>query len=379
MKYSKAGRTLFVLLLFTTVLLTVLPADEQVQEEESQTEETQRSFLTFGPEEKPKQFLPLPIFIQNPTLGTGFGMALTVLFKTDYEDEESPYSAVSVPGFFTNTQSFFTGAIASLHFLEDTLRVTVGGGYGQVNNSYTYEEFSLTQEVAFSMGIAEALYSFWPNIFLGGSYLLSNVNYLKFDLNTTPIPISNNFSSGIYLTSLWDNRNSIYNPTSGFYAIIHPGFFPEWLGSDRSYITLDYNFNGYQRLADPLVLAYRTAGNHAFGDAAFSSLPTLGMGPDLRGYEAGKYRGSNLISAQAELRWNFIWRMYLSAFGGIGTFYGSDSDKIIGTNWDLEPFPSVGFGLSILTSEETDMMVRFDFAWGKEGDFAWYFQLGNSF
>ncbi len=343
-------------------------------------EKEKRSFLMFGPEDKPKQFLPMPLFIQNPTLGTGGGIALTLMFKTDYEDEDLPYSAVAIPGFYTNTKSFFVGSFASLHFKGGRIRTVLGGGYGKVNNDYEYEGIgTLNQEVAYSMGMISGSYAVIPHLYLGASYFVSYIDYKKFDINGTPLNPSDVFSSGIYLTSEWDSKNNIYNPSDGFYASIKPGFFPTWLGSDSTYITLDYQFNGYQSIAKPLLLAYRAAGSHAFLDAAYASLPTLGSGPDLRGYKAGQYRGSNMFTTQMELRWNFVWQLFLTGFGGVGTFYGSDLAPGGIPNWDGVLFPSAGFGITLLTAEETGIVVRVDFAWGKYGEFAWYFQMGHAF
>lgn len=374
MKLSDQRRTL-ILIAALLLLTAALPADES---DESESEE-KRSFLMFGAEDKPKQFIPMPIFIQNPNLGTGLGFMPTVMFKTDYENEDSVYSVAAIPFFYTNTNSYFISAFTSLHFMGDQLRIVTGGGYGRVNSDYEYGGGTLEQEISFSFGALRTMYAVIPDLYLGGAYILSYLNYLKFDFNSIPLPIENVFTSGLYLTAQWDTRNSIYNATSGFLGTVEPGFFPTWLGSDSTYISLAYSFNGYQRIADPLLLAYRAAGSHAFLDTPYSALPTLGMSPDLRGYQAGQYRGDNLITAQAELRWNFVWHLYLSTFGGLGTFYGSQNDYPDIPDWDGVLFPSAGFGLSLLTSEETGIIIRFDFAWAKEGAFEWYFEMGNSF
>jgi hypothetical protein len=130
-------RTFFAVFLLGILALQVpLGAQESAQEGE---EKEKRSILMFGPEDRPKQFLPLPLFIQNPTLGTGFGLALTVMFKTDYDDPDSPFSLVTVPGFYTNSQSFFLGSFTILYMMENRLRVMGGAGYGQVNNVYEYD------------------------------------------------------------------------------------------------------------------------------------------------------------------------------------------------------------------------------------------------
>ena len=361
------------LLVLLALILLPIPG---ISAEESEND----GLLMFGPEGRRKQFLPMPLIVKNPTLGTGGGLAATLMFKTDYEDEDQPYSVVSIPGFYTNTQSWFVGSFASLHFMGDDLRIIAGGGYGRVNNEYEYESVTLEQEVSFAMGVLRGSYAVIPNLYVGGAYFLSQIWYRKFAVAGGPdIPIQDVFSSGVYVALEWDNRNSVYNPTSGFFGIFEPGFFPTWLGSDDTYITLDYAFNGYQRLADPLLLAYRVSGAHAFLDTPYSSLPTLGSGSDLRGYQAGQYRGENMITSQAEFRWNFVWQLYLTAFGGIGTFYGTEPTVPNIDDWDGIAFPSAGFGVSILTSEETGIMVRFDFAWGLEGEFNWYFQMGNSF
>ena len=92
---------LFILFVLLAVLLPAEEADDTVETEEK------RSFLMFGPEDKPKQFIPMPIFIQNPTLGTGLGLSPMLMFKTDYDDEDSPYSVVAIPFFLYQYPKLF--------------------------------------------------------------------------------------------------------------------------------------------------------------------------------------------------------------------------------------------------------------------------------
>lgn len=77
------------------------------------------------------------------------------------------------------------------------------------------------------------------------------------------MPIENSFSSGIFLHAEYDSRDSVYNPLNGILSNIDPGFFPTWLGSDKTYITLDLDFNWYWELVRNLVFAYRAAGTSA--------------------------------------------------------------------------------------------------------------------
>ena len=109
------------------------------------------------------------------------------------------------------------------------------------------------------------------------------------------------------------------------------------------------------------------------GDVPFYSLPTIGKGPDLRGYEYGQFQDKTLLAVQAEYRLELTKRFGVVAFAGVGEVAPELSDYSFD---DL--LPSVGAGLRYVLAEKNHVALRLDFAWGDEG-FAYYFTVGEAF
>ncbi len=63
-------------------------------------------------DESSKTFLPIPLVINNPTIGTGFGAVGMFFFKFDKEDEKSPSSIASLAGLYSTNISYVLFASA---------------------------------------------------------------------------------------------------------------------------------------------------------------------------------------------------------------------------------------------------------------------------
>ena len=57
-------------------------------------------------DESSKTFLPIPLVVNNPTIGTGFGGVGMFFFKFDKEDKESPPSIASLAGIYSTNNSY---------------------------------------------------------------------------------------------------------------------------------------------------------------------------------------------------------------------------------------------------------------------------------
>ena len=140
------------------------------------------------------------------------------------------------------------------------------------------------------------------------------------------------------------------------------------------FVIVDAAYNSYHRLwQEKLILAVRAFANVASKDTPFYLLPAIGQGPDLRGYAYGRYRDRLLLTAQAELRYNFWWRFGAVAFGGAGTTTSSLS-KV----FDGPALPSYGAGVRFFLHPKERLVMRTDYARGKHsGQF--YFSVSEAF
>ncbi|MGB5172105.1 MAG: hypothetical protein WBN11_07280 [Eudoraea sp.] len=59
----------------------------------------------------------------------------------------------------------------------------------------------------------------------------------------------------------------------------------------------------------------------------FDGYQNYGIRNSLRGYAVGKYKGKNMVAAQAEYRWRFYKKWGMLGFAGIGSVWGNDSEE----------------------------------------------------
>ena len=189
--------------------------------------------------------------------------------------------------------------------------------------------------------------------------------------------IDDNFVSSIGLNLSFDNRDYPYNPTRGFTFSIRPKLNRAWLGSDSDYIDTDYNFSYFNSLQENLILALNVSGGFASGDVPFDGYQNYGVRNSLRGYEAGKYKGRNMIASQAELRWQFYNKWGAVVFGGTGSIWGNENNGE--EEFERAWLPSAGLGLRYMVSQAKKINLRLDYAVGVDGNQGLYFGVMEAF
>ena len=81
-------------------------------------------------------WLPVPIPVSNPTIGTGLQAALLYLHPQDSEDTTIPATTSGIMGMYTNTESWFAGGFHDTNWQEDLYRFRVIAGTGEFNLDY---------------------------------------------------------------------------------------------------------------------------------------------------------------------------------------------------------------------------------------------------
>ena len=341
-------------------------------------------------DESSKTFLPIPLIINNPTIGTGFGGVGLFFFKFDKEDVKSPPSIASLAGIYSTNSSYVLLASARLYWKEDKNRATFIAGPARVNHDVSYsiegaEDLHLVYSELRSFISAEYSRKIISDFYLGLLYLGVKTRY-RFDQGTEEEndfteeffeenDISDNFISSLGVVISWDTRDYIYNPTKGLMFSIRPKFYTDWLGSDNDYVDTDYNVRYYIPIKDKQVMAFSLAGGFAAGDVPFDGYQSYGRS-NLRGYETGKFRGENMIALQAEYRRNIYNRWGAVAFAGTGSVWGNEESLDFSERTWL---PSIGVGIRYMVSLKKRINLRLDFAKGIDDNSGIYFGIMEAF
>ena len=351
-----------------------------------QTKEVDSTF-----NEASKTFLVVPLITNSPVMDTGFGGLGMYFFKIDKDDKASPPSLASLYAIYTTNNSYIFTPFGRFFWNEDKNRASFGVGTLRINNDFTYDEQGNDLRLVYSeiRNFITAEYSrkIIGDFYLGMVYLGTKTKY-KFDQGNgqendftrdffAQNGIADNFVSSIGLNLSFDNRDYPYYPTRGFTFSIRPKLNRAWLGSDNDYIDTDYKFSYFNSLQDNLILALNIAGGFASGDVPFDGYQNYGVRNSLRGYEAGKYKGRNMIASQAELRWRFHNKWGGVVFGGTGSIWGNENngEEEFERTW----LPSVGLGLRYMVSKEKKINVRLDYAVGVDGNQGLYFGVMEAF
>lgn len=343
--------------------------------------------------ESSKTFVAVPLIINNPAMKTGFGAMGMYFFKLNPDDKLSPPSLTNMVGLYSTNKSYLFVPMAKLYWNENKNRATFIAGTLRVNNNFDYDYDGQDLHLVYSelryFVTMEYSRKIINNFYLGVLYLGTKTNY-KFDQGTDEENeftedffeqngINDNFVSSIGLNFSFDNVDYPYYPTKGFDCSIRPKINRSWLGSDNDYIDTDYALRYYTSTAKNQVLAFSVNGGFATGDVPFDGYQNYGVRNSLRGYTTGKYKGRNMVAAQAEYRWNFYKRWGAVAFAGTGSIWGTDEEDTGEQAFKRDWLPSMGTGLRFMVSPVKKINLRLDYAWGVDGNQGLYFGVMEAF
>ena len=151
---------------------------------------------------------------------------------------------------------------------------------------------------------------------------------------------------------------------------IRPKFNSEWLGSDNNHTFNDLEGAYFIPMASNEVLSIVVDGGFATGDVPFDGYQNYDVRNNLRGYQAGKYKGKYMIVAQAEYRWTFFNRWGAVAFAGLGSIWGNDQEE---EAFERGLLPATGSGMRFMISREKRINLRLDYTIWVNGNQGLYF------
>jgi hypothetical protein len=229
---------------------------------------------------------------------------------------------------------------------------------------------------------------------------------LNLDADTAPLYITNHYAysvlkgfnpdhyntNGFNLNILTDDRDNLTNPYRGYYASLSFRFNPEFLGSSKQSTILLYDVRYYLGLSDVKkrnVLAFWSYGNFVTsGDVPYLALPSIGWDTynrSGRGYIQGRYRGLDLVYAEAEYRFQISQNGF---WGGVafvnntfarGINYDMDTQTFVKQNLFEKAAPGFGGGLRLTMDKRARTNLGMDIGYGLDNSSGIYFNLQETF
>ncbi len=326
-------------------------------------------------------WVPVPIPISNPTVGTGLVGALLYLHPNTSSDPEAPSAMSGVGALYTDSQSWFVGAFHEDYWLDDRLRFELAVGTGNFNLQYygvgsdsIFADHPVDYNIKPKVSLLQLLVRLTPNSdwFLGVRHLYTSGDILfKLSDYWDKLP---DVSGTLTTSSLgpvvsYDSRNNTLYPTSGqYFEGVYTRDDDAW-GSDFEFDKLTAFYNYYYRFTDDITIAMRGYVSSADGEVPFYMLPTLNM----RGFATGRYRDDAAVSGHLEWRHKFHPRWGYVVFTEIGSTGSS-----VGNAFDNKPVKTVGAGIRWQVVESKKMNLGMDFAFSDD-DKAIHIQVGERY
>lgn len=332
-----------------------------------------------------------PIPVSNPATGTGLAGA-AVLFYNPNKASQPWVSGIG--GGYTSSDTWALGAFHTMSLAHDRARIMAFAGYGDAHLKFygigpdageAGVHVDINDEAFYGMVDAEV--RIFNKGFLRHLYVGAKLTYL--DIKTTldfPPPVSRpdldppalerkSTLAMIGPAFTFDSRNNSTNPSKGVYVTGSLLYGASWLDSDFTNHKLEFGANAYFPLGHKgTVLAIRKQLCGASDDSPYYGVCLFGAQGDLRGYETGRYRDGASWALQAELRQHVAGRFGAVAFAGAGGI--AEDTKAIWKHSTV--LYSGGVGLRYLASRSSNVNLRADIAWGKDGAM-FYFGIGEAF
>lgn len=327
-----------------------------------------------GPLGERSPWLLLPIFTNNPKLGTSVGALGGYLH---YFDKKSRPSIFAVTGQYTSTDSIVAGVMARTSFDEDHQRLIAGFIYGNIKNDYSDylgTGVPLQSNAELRGFLARYLYRVKGDWFIGAQGIYQNFmvgGATAFDEQVLDIlGVEPYKSGGAGLVVYHDSTDNENMPTTGWVLSLNNLAYRESLGGDDDFDVYRVDFRYYIKHGKGNVFAIRQL-NHFTDDA-----PTVARAPvQLRGYKIGQYNADYMSAIEGEERFRLAEKWTATIFAGVACLYGGGISCSDSTNL----YPTIGAGIQYILKPKEGIVANLEFAQGKDGNRGVYLKMGYGF
>jgi outer membrane protein assembly factor BamA len=340
-----------------------------------------------SPKKKKRDLLIAPVPLSSPSTGTGIAVGGVAFYNPNNEPQQWISGAGVV---YTDRGTKGLAGFHSMSFGQDRLRFKGVLSYIESRNNYygigdaagERDERIELRNKQLSVQL-QGLMQVFPHGYFGVRYHLTT-NHAHPEapeedappVSTLPPPDDQLGSTLSVLGGVftYDSRDSANQPRRGIYVNANWLFGIKALGDSFAHNKLQLAGNLYFPFGPRTVFATRATLCAAGGDVPYYDLCQFGSGPDLRGYEAGRYRDRASWALQGELRHRISSRFGGVVFFGLGGIAPSAGSILDGS--DL--LPAAGIGARYRPFRDNDVQLRLDVAVGKN-DHGVYFGISEAF
>jgi outer membrane protein insertion porin family len=188
-------------------------------------------------------------------------------------------------------------------------------------------------------------------------------------------PDLDNFKTthSITLQSIWDTRDNVFNATEGHRIALTTELAGGPLGGQSDFQKYQIDARKYVKVDNQHVWAFRVGAGASTGNLPESEEFSVGGSNSLRGYDEGKFEGTQMVTASAEYRFPLGGKVQGVGFVDAGDAAGDSSDASYRDKLELKA--SVGVGVRVTTPIGP---IRLDYGVGEDGG-KFHFSIGSSF
>lgn len=319
-------------------------------------------------------WLVTPTLSSDPKLGTSVGAVVGYLVKLD---NESPTSMFGAAGSYSATGSQVGGLFARAYLAGDQHRISGFVGGGIVENDYSdflgsgipvsttdhlkILAFRYLRQIKKNWYFGVQLID--TNYLIAGDdvfsqTVLEHIGLLGFD------------SVALGLVGQYDSRDNQNSPREGMFFTVNNNAYRESFGGNEDFDAYVGDIRFYHLQSKEFVLATKISGRWTDGAprAGFSSV-------NLRGYVRGQYLAKHVTSIELDERIPLSGAWGASLYLGLAGSYNDLADQNESKNW----YPAVAAGIGYQIKPAEKMVVKLDFAIGKDNNHGAYFSFGHPF
>jgi len=383
-----AAFTVVVLLFCSTVATATEPQQPDTEPDDSEAVEESEK------DEKDKtggyRVLPIPVFITEPAIGEGLGLAVALFHPVksgavtkpraltpksigDAQSErEAPPVVTGVFGGYTSSGTWAGGVGHFNNWRRDTIRYTGVLAVADVFSDFYLGNLPVGYELDGNIVYQDLRFRVaGSNIFLGGalSYLDSTVTFDDPTNDLIPPEFLTRDITQVGLAGrfIYEGRDIMSMPTKGQLLELSLWRFDEALGSDFDYWSLTPKLLSFHRLTKRFLLDLRLEVGAVSGDPPFFGYPWV----KLRGVPAMRYQDEVAGAVEVQGRVEVSDRWLLLAFTGRGFISGD----LVSADEDADIY-NYGAGTRFNIFKDRDIWIGIDIAKGPD-DWAWYVEINH--
>jgi len=334
------------------------------------------------------RLLPVPIFITEPAIGKGLGVAVAYFHggsetrsprvlsaegMPETGEGTAPPTVTGVLAAYTESGTWAGGIGHSRSMWDDGLRYAGAGAYANISSTFYAIDLPIDFEIEGALLYQNARFRLGESAFFLGSSLsvFDTVARFQVDLperGTFELGPLDSTNVGLSFQSLFETRDNTLTPNEGQLFDLSLWRYDEALGGDFDYWDTRLKLHSFHPLGSRIVLGLRLEGSTVDGKAPFWGYPWV----SLRGIPAMRYQNQDVAVAETEVRFDVLPRWAVVGFFGAG-FTGGGGEGFESRDELL----AGGLGGRYLLMEDLGLWVGIDLAQGPE-DTVWYIQAGHA-